>query len=144
MSARASVQQVAAVDDTGPTPARPSVRCDLGGGDFVRSKSHETLVNSCAEWLAAHGYKPGCNSAVDLGLELPPVVFEAKVIGPSWASSIRAAVGQLYEYRYFQVTDPRSGLIFLTDQAVPDHWITYLERETEASERCGWPDRTSS
>jgi hypothetical protein len=109
-------------------PFRPKAdanyRTRVVGGDFVRSKSHETLVNNCAEWLAVHGYKPGCNSAVDLGLDLPPVVFEAKVIGPSWAPSIRVAVGQLYEYRYFQVIDPRSGLIFLADQAVPDHWIT--------------------
>jgi hypothetical protein len=85
---------------------------DLQGGRRIRGREHERLVNKCAAWLSHKGLQPARNAAVDLGLEQPPVVIEAKVIGASWAKPIREAVGQLYEYRYFKVTDPASRLIF--------------------------------
>ena len=44
-----------------------------------------------------------------------------------WAGAIREAVGQLYEYRYFQVVRPDSELIFLASHRVPEDWIRYLE-----------------
>jgi hypothetical protein len=104
---------------------------DLQGGRRIRSREHERLVNRCAAWLSHNGLQPARNAAVDLGLELPPVVIEAKVIGASWAKPIREAVGQLYEYRYFKVTDPASRLIFLADKRVPPSWVSYLERDRE-------------
>jgi hypothetical protein len=104
---------------------------DLQGGRRIRSRTHERLVNRCAGWLARNELHPARNAAVDLGLEEPPVVIEAKVIGASWAKSIREAVGQLYEYRYFKVADPASRLIFLADQRVPTSWVRYLERDRE-------------
>ena len=104
---------------------------DLQGGRRIRSRTHERLVNGCARWLSRNELHPARNAAVDLGLEQPPVVIEAKVIGASWAKPIREAVGQLYEYRYFKVADPASRLIFLSDKRVPASWVRYLERDRE-------------
>jgi hypothetical protein len=102
---------------------------DVQGGRRIVGRPHERLVNECADWLRSRNLEPARNAAVDLGLECPAVVIEAKVVGQSWAPSIRAAVGQLYEYRFFKVSDPRSALVFLSDKPVPVHWVRYLERD---------------
>jgi hypothetical protein len=65
-----------------------------------------------------------------LGLLDGTVIIEAKVV-KSWPTAIREAVGQLYEYRYFKVTDPATELIFLADQPVPADWVAYLESDRE-------------
>jgi hypothetical protein len=115
------------------TPFRPkadtSYVVDVRGGRRVQTPLHEGLVNSCATWLRELGYLPGRNAAVDLGVDDPAVVIEAKIIRASWPRSVREAVGQLYEYRYFKVSSPNSALIFLADQAVPDLWVRYLEKD---------------
>jgi hypothetical protein len=81
------------------------------GGLYRHGRTHETLVNDFADWLAARGLTVASNAAIDLGLEQPPVIIEAKVIRAArWAQAIREAVGQLYEYRYFQVVAPESSL----------------------------------
>lgn len=98
------------------------------GGSFRRGRHHETLVNAFASYLASHGLEPGCNMAIDLGIATPPVVVEAKIV-TRWSSSIREAVGQLYEYRYFKVADPEAGLIFLASKPIPDVWHQYLEAD---------------
>lgn len=118
--------------------ADTNYRSKVAGGTFVRDKSHETLVNNCAAWLTSKGLQPGCNAAVDLGLEHPAVVIEAKIIYGPWAPSLRQAVGQLYEYRYFKVSDPKSELIVLADLEVPQHWVDYLERDRAIGVM--WPD----
>lgn len=70
------------------------------------------------------------NAAIDLGVEQPPVIIEAKVIRTDrWASAIREAIGQLYEYRYFQVVAPESSLIFLAAAKVPQIWLDYLDKD---------------
>lgn len=56
------------------------------------------------------------------------MILEAKVV-KSWPEAIREAVGQLYEYRYFKVADPKAALVFLSDQPVPDEWVAYLEKD---------------
>jgi len=95
-----------------------------------RSRRHETLVNRFATWLQGHGVEHvGRNAVIDLGVANPPVIIEAKVIASGWAGPIREAVGQLYEYRFFQVADPNAGLVFLADHAVPQTWVRYLERD---------------
>lgn len=94
----------------------------------VRSRLHETLVNNCAQWLFTQGFDPARNAAIDLGLIDGSLIIEAKVV-KSWPDAVRQAVGQLYEYRYFKVADPQAALIFLSDQPVPDEWITYLEKD---------------
>jgi hypothetical protein len=96
------------------------------GGKAQRSRCHETLVNDFADFLVSHKLIPGRNAAIDIGIENPPVVVEAKVVD-NWAHSIREAIGQLYEYRFFQVASPEAGLIFLASKKVPENWVKYLE-----------------
>jgi hypothetical protein len=90
-------------------PFKPKADTDyltkLRGGIRRRGRRHETLVNSFAAWLEDRGFEVGRNAAVDLGLTEPSVVIEAKIV-IRWPDAIRAAVGQLYEYRYFKVADP--------------------------------------
>ena len=114
-------------------PFRPKADTDYTstvlGGRHRRSRGHERLINECAAWLAEEGYEPLCNAAVDLGLDEPAVVIEGKTIGVAWAPPVRQAVSQLYEYRYFKVASPDSGLIFLAEKAVPAVWVRYLEKD---------------
>jgi hypothetical protein len=100
------------------------------GGPARRGRTHETLVNDFAEWLTSRELVVGYNAAIDLGLEHPPVIIEAKVIRAGrWAHAVREAIGQLYEYRYFQVVPPQSSLIFLASTHVPTRWLDYLDRD---------------
>ena len=46
-----------------------------------------------------------------------------------WAQAIREAVGQLYEYRYFQVVAPESSLLFLASAEIPRMWLDYLDKD---------------
>ena len=90
------------------------------GGPFRRGRSHETLVNDFAKWLGDRGCEAASNAAIDLGLVDPPVIIEAKVIqAERWAAAIREAIGQLYEYRYFQVVPAESELVFLASSEIP-------------------------
>lgn len=102
-----------------------------------RSRSHETLVNNCAAWLRSRDIAPARNAAIDLGLLDGSAIIEAKVVS-NWTTSIREAVGQLYEYRYFKVGRPDAGLIFLADRQVPNAWIKYLEGDRGIGAM--WPD----
>jgi hypothetical protein len=101
---------------------------NIQGGVRRRGRHHETLVNSFSTWLERRGFEVGCNAAIDIGIEDPPVVVEAKMV-KTWSTNIREAVGQLYEYRYFRVADPEAQLIFLASEPVPDDWVAYLERD---------------
>lgn len=99
------------------------------GGVYRRGRKHETLVNEFSNYLVARGLVPGRNRAVDIGLQDPPVIVEAEVIGTSWPRSIREAVGQLYEYRYLHVASPDAGVIFLASKPIPEFWVTYLQED---------------
>jgi hypothetical protein len=103
----------------------------IEGGTQRRDRAHERLVNPFREWLQAHGFDPRSNMAIDIGLDDPPVVVEAKTLPfgtrQKWTRAIREAVGLLYEYRYFQVVRPDSELIFLASHRVPEDWVRYLE-----------------
>lgn len=100
------------------------------GGPAQRGRTHETLVNDFAAWLARRGLVVGYNAAIDLGLEHPPVIIEAKVIRAGrWAHALREAIGQLYEYRHFQVVSPQSSLIFLASAQLPTRWLDYLDHD---------------
>ncbi len=102
------------------------------GASYRRGRTHETLVNDFADWLAARGLTVASNAAIDLGLDQPPVIIEAKVIRAArWAQAVREAVGQLYEYRYFQVVAPDSCLLFLASAEIPRIWLDYLDKDRE-------------
>jgi hypothetical protein len=118
------------------SPFKPRADADyvsnVAGGPFRRSRKHETLVNDFARWLSDRGLEAASNAAIDLGLVQPPVIIEAKVIrGERWATAIREAVGQLYEYRYFQVVAPESKLLFLASAKVPQKWLDYLDQDRQ-------------
>ena len=126
-------------DEEGPRtiflqPFQPKADSDyvakVAGGPQVRGRAHESLVNEFAAWLIAHGHNPGRNVAVDLGLTMPLVIIEAKVV-LDWPSAIRQAVGQLYEYRHFRVADPAARLVFLASERPPKPWIDYLEGDRD-------------
>ena len=105
---------------------------NVSGGPTKHGLTHEALVNDFAGWLASRGLLAACHMAIDLGLEVPAVIIEAKVIHSGrWARAIREAVGQLYEYRYFQVVSPDSALIFLASTLIPQRWLDYLELDRE-------------
>jgi hypothetical protein len=111
----------------------------ITGSPQSHGRNHETLVNDFARWLRQLGHEHvGRNRVIDLGLLNPPVIIEAKIVGKSWASAIRAAVGQLYEYRFFQIVDPDAALIFLASKPVPEPWLEYLERDREIG--AAWRD----
>jgi hypothetical protein len=117
-------------------PFKPRADTDyianVSGGPRRRGRTHETLVNDFAEWLAARGLAVACNAAIDLGLEQPPVIIEAKVIRPGrWAHAIREAIGQLYEYRYLQVVPLESRLLFLASTEIPPKWLDYLDKDRQ-------------
>lgn len=122
-------------------PFKPKADTDylakLPGGIRRRGRKHENLVNSFAAWLEGRGHNVGRNAAVDLGLTKPPLVIEAKIVS-SWPDAIRTAVGQLYEYRYFRVADPKSCLLFLASETVPREWLRYLERDRHIG--AAWPE----
>ena len=101
---------------------------NIQGGVRRRGRHHETLVNRFSEWLAEQGFQVGRNAAIDIGIDDPPVIVEAKIV-TAWKTSIREAVGQLYEYRYFRVANPEAHLIFLASEPVPKDWIGYLEKD---------------
>ena len=74
---------------------------------------------------------------MDIGIENPPVIVEAKTMS-SPANSIRQGVGQLYEYRFFQVANPSAGLILLSSNSI-EHWVSYLERDRQIG--VAWKER---
>lgn len=82
---------------------------NVQGGVRRHGRSHETLVNDFSEWLTNQGWEVGCNAAIDIGIADPPILIEAKAVD-RWSTSIRQAVGQLYEYRYFKGNYSAPGL----------------------------------
>jgi hypothetical protein len=110
-------------------PADCEYLVEILGGRRRRTRRHEKLVNDCAQWLTELELSPGRNAAVDLGIEDPAIIIEAKIVGGRWATAIRQAVGQLYEYRYFKVAAPTCGLLFLASEPIPTRWQRYLEKD---------------
>lgn len=98
-------------------------------GPRRRGRYHETLVNDFSVWLSAQGLTVGRNAAIDIGIADPPVIIEAKMVPSSWSGPIREAVGQLYEYRHFQVCSPDADLVFLSSKPLPKEWVRYLEND---------------
>lgn len=138
-------QDAQAVIDWGQAPLLPfkaksgdSYIAKIEASVQVRSRLHEDLLNGFYRFLRRLGYSPGYSREIDLALEGPPVIIEAKVIADdgAWTASIRAAVAQLYEYRWFYL--PGAELVFLASRPVPDDWTKYL-RDCHGI-RSAWPE----
>jgi hypothetical protein len=71
---------------------------------MVKSRSHEKLVRDFGEWGRAHGFIPSTPHPIDLVLTSSECdhLVEAKVVyRENVAEVVRAAIGQLMDYRYF-------------------------------------------
>ena len=102
----------------------------IRGSIQIRSRSHEKLVNTAANWLQEKGATVSNPHPIDLMMTLPQkIILEAKVVGennPIFA--VREAVGQLHEYRYF--LDFRDFRMCILLNAAPDTFLmTYIEEE---------------
>ena len=91
-----------------------------------RSKPHEHLLNRFCWFLEGLGYSPKNSKTIDLALESPPLIVEAKAVADerSWRDNVRAAVAQLHEYRWLYMREAK--LLFLASEAVPEEWREYL------------------
>jgi len=56
--------------------------------------------------------------------------------------TVNSSLGRCDEpYRYFRVASPDSGLIFLSEKAVPASWVRYLEMDRSIGVM--WPSKGS-
>jgi hypothetical protein len=100
----------------------------LRGGTQYRTRKHEKLVRLAAEFLRSQQANVATPHPIDL-LSISPmkVLFEAKSVGdqgPLFA--IRAAVGQLLEYKHF-CDHPNALLCILLDQEPEPILVRYVE-----------------
>lgn len=94
-----------------------------------RTRSHERLVTAVGRWLRAKGAEVSTPHPIDLLIRRPlTVIVEAKTTRATEPlAAVRAAVGQLYEYRYF--VGPRDALLaILLDRAPPLPLVQYVEQ----------------
>lgn len=99
------------------------------GGIQSRSRIHEKLVKSAAEYFSTQGAQVSNPHPIDL-LMLAPVkiIFEAKAAGRCGAAlAIRAAIGQLYEYQHF-VGPHDATLCILLDYQPDDFFVHFVEK----------------
>lgn len=111
---------------------------DLKASVQERTKAHEKLLNAFARFLRMLGHAPAYSKTVDLALQSPPLIVEAKAIrDKNWTECVRGAVAQLHEYRYFNESLRHANLLFLASEPVPDHWAGYLKNYHQI--RSAWP-----
>lgn len=111
---------------------------DLEAFVQVRTKAHEELLNAFARFLRMLGHAPTYSKTVDLALQNPALIVEAKAIkDKNWTECVRGAVAQLHEYRYFNESLRHANLLFLASEPVPDHWAGYLKNYHQI--RSAWP-----
>jgi hypothetical protein len=102
----------------------------IKGGSQRRSRQHETLVHRVGNYLSNLGAKISNPHPIDL-LMLEPhlVIFEMKIVDTRSPSlSIREAVGQLFEYRYYFKLPNAYNCIVLECDPGPS-LISYVENE---------------
>jgi hypothetical protein len=104
----------------------------LQGRELVKSRRHERLIREYGEWAESRGFLPSTSEhPKDLVLrrEDNEWLVEAKVLYRGNATSaVRAALGQLFQYRHFLCRDdspPR--LVALFAEPVGDAYVGFLE-----------------
>jgi hypothetical protein len=79
------------------------------------------------------------NIAIDLAVGDPPIIVEAKMLPTKgFATEIRSAIGQLYEYRYFKIASPKAPLVLLASRPLSEQWVRYLEDDRRIGVM--WPE----
>ena len=102
----------------------------IKGGRQRRTRNHERLIRLAVERLQDRGAKVSTPHPIDLRMIEPiGAIIEAKVVGRfSPALAIRAAVGQLFEYRSF-VGPKQTSLCILLDADPGQRLVEYVEAE---------------
>lgn len=97
---------------------------------IVKSRRHETLVNDYAEWVENRGYEAVSEHPVDLMLSRDGSrwLIEAKVLYKANATdAVRAAIGQVFTYRYMLYRDSDPSLVGLFSESIGDGYVELLE-----------------
>jgi hypothetical protein len=105
-------------------------RAHLAGRELVKTRAHEDLVNDYGRWTLARGFTPLTLHPRDLVLRNPQGewLVEAKMLYHGDATeAVRAAVGQLLEYRHFLYSSPAPALLGLFSEPIGDAYIAFLE-----------------
>lgn len=111
----------------------------LPGRVLVKSRAHEDLVNDYGQWAEGRGFQPYTLHPRDLVLEQPgrEWLVEAKVLYDGNAvEAVRAAVGQLFDYRHFFYVVPAltpPSLLGLFSEPVGGAYVEFLESLSIAS-----------
>jgi hypothetical protein len=105
----------------------------LAGRVLVKSRAHEDLVRDYGLWVESQGFRPFTLHPRDLVLEYPEGewLVEAKMVYDGNATeAVRAAVGQLFDYRhFFYVVSslPLPSLLALFSESIGDAYVEFLE-----------------
>jgi hypothetical protein len=102
------------------------------GGQQRRTRNHERLIRQAVDALQARGAKVSTPHPIDLRMTEPVrAIIEAKVTARfSPVLAVRAAVGQLLEYRAF-IGPKESELCVLLDANPGKRLVEYVEKELE-------------
>jgi hypothetical protein len=99
---------------------------------LVKTRRHERLVREYAEWATQRGFVASTEHPRDLVLRRDETewIVEAKVVRRGNATdAVRAAVGQLFAYKYaFYDADSSVGLLALFSEAVGEFYLGFLHR----------------
>jgi hypothetical protein len=105
----------------------------LAGRVLVKSRAHEELIKDYGLWAGSQGFRPLTLHPRDLVLERPESewLVEAKMLYDGNASeAVRAAIGQLFDYRYFFYAKPGLPLpllLALFSESVGGAFVEFLE-----------------
>jgi hypothetical protein len=105
----------------------------LPGRVQVKSRAHEDLVKDYGLWAHSRGFAPFTLHPRDLVLEHPlgEWLIEAKMVyNGNAAEAVRAAVGQLFDYRHFFYVVPKlalPSLLALFSEPVGFAYVEFME-----------------
>jgi len=111
----------------------------LAGRVLVKSRAHEELIRDYGLWAGSQGFRPLTLHPRDLVLEHPEGewLVEAKMLYDGNASeAARAAIGQLFDYRYFFYVVPGlplPSLLALFSESIGGAYVEFLESLSIAS-----------
>jgi hypothetical protein len=102
----------------------------LEGRVLTKSRRHEQLVDQYGTWVATRGFRPSTKEhPKDLVLRRDSLewLVEAKVLYQGNATeAVRAALGQLYAYRFFLCKDIEPRLVALFSEPIGHGYVQFL------------------
>jgi hypothetical protein len=100
---------------------------EIAGRKLVKSRRHETIVQKFGPHAQGRGFSPTTPHPIDVKLDRNGAswIVEVKVVyGNNYAQAVRAAIGQLFEYR--MVFDPEAQLVALFDKPIGGIYLKLL------------------